>query len=317
MRQFRDVLSVDAAAGTLDAEGMTTYEALTDACLARGVMPAVVPQLKTITLGGAVAGVGIEASSHRHGLVHDTMLELDGAVYRYTVNALEQGPSGSGASAETIAGAVRTELATELARLDAAISSRLATAGYTAPPSAAANASATRTELTTELGRIDAAISSRATPAQVASEVASALATLNDLTATLKGIKGMTAEQERNLVAYIALLPRDLRFGFVKSLLKIPVVSLSISREQNRRSGRNEGSTDPVATHPHFQRLGLARALLLTGLHKLKQRGMQTAVLGTSSENTAMQRAAQSVGFEVTATTLWFAKPVLKIPASV
>ena len=40
-------------------------------------MPAVVPQLKTITLGGAVAGVGIESSSHRHGLVHDTMLELD------------------------------------------------------------------------------------------------------------------------------------------------------------------------------------------------------------------------------------------------
>ena len=35
-------------------------------------MPAVVPQLKTITLGGAVAGVGIESSSHRQGLVHDT-----------------------------------------------------------------------------------------------------------------------------------------------------------------------------------------------------------------------------------------------------
>ena len=40
-------------------------------------MPAVVPQLKTITLGGAVAGVGIESSSYRHGLVHDTVLELD------------------------------------------------------------------------------------------------------------------------------------------------------------------------------------------------------------------------------------------------
>src|SRR5205823_3829260 len=33
--------------------------------------------LKTITLGGAMAGVGIESSSHRYGLVHDTMLELD------------------------------------------------------------------------------------------------------------------------------------------------------------------------------------------------------------------------------------------------
>jgi FAD/FMN-containing dehydrogenase len=61
----------------VDAEGMIPYEALVGACLARGVMPSVVPQLKTITLGGAVAGVGIESSSHRHGLVHDGMLELD------------------------------------------------------------------------------------------------------------------------------------------------------------------------------------------------------------------------------------------------
>jgi GNAT superfamily N-acetyltransferase len=42
----------------------------------------------------------------------------------------------------------------------------------------------------------------------------------------------------------------------------------SISQEENERSGRNEGYTDPVATHPHYQRQGLARALLLTGLRK-------------------------------------------------
>jgi FAD/FMN-containing dehydrogenase len=77
VRQFRDVLEVSAAGGWVDAEGMVSYEDLVRACLAEGVMPAVVPQLKTITLGGAVAGVGIEASSHRHGLVHDTVLELE------------------------------------------------------------------------------------------------------------------------------------------------------------------------------------------------------------------------------------------------
>jgi FAD/FMN-containing dehydrogenase len=77
VRNFSDVLAVDPQAGWVDAEGMVTYEALTAACLKHGVMPAVVPQLKTITLGGAVAGVGIESSSHRHGLVHDTVLELD------------------------------------------------------------------------------------------------------------------------------------------------------------------------------------------------------------------------------------------------
>ena len=77
VRAFTEVLRIDPAAGVVEAEGMIPYEALVDECLAHGVMPAVVPQLKTITLGGAVAGVGIEASSHRYGLVHDTVEALD------------------------------------------------------------------------------------------------------------------------------------------------------------------------------------------------------------------------------------------------
>jgi len=40
-------------------------------------MPPVVPQLKTITIGGAVAGVGIEATSFRYGLVHESVLEME------------------------------------------------------------------------------------------------------------------------------------------------------------------------------------------------------------------------------------------------
>ena len=56
---------------------------------------------------------------------------------------------------------VRTNLATELARLDVAISTRLATAGYTVPPTTIANAAQVRAELTTELARLDVAISSR------------------------------------------------------------------------------------------------------------------------------------------------------------
>ena len=57
---FDGVLSVDPLAGTADVQGMTTYEHLVDATLAHGLMPLVVPQLKTITLGGAVTGLGIE-----------------------------------------------------------------------------------------------------------------------------------------------------------------------------------------------------------------------------------------------------------------
>jgi len=47
--------------------------------------------------------------------------------------------------------------------LDATVSSRLATSGYTTPPTAATNATAVRTELATELGRIDVAVSTRST----------------------------------------------------------------------------------------------------------------------------------------------------------
>jgi FAD/FMN-containing dehydrogenase len=37
----------------------------------------VVPQLKTITLGGAVSGLGIESASFRNGLPHESVLEMD------------------------------------------------------------------------------------------------------------------------------------------------------------------------------------------------------------------------------------------------
>jgi hypothetical protein len=67
--------------------------------------------------------------------------------------------------------AIRTELATELSRLDASVSSRLAPSGTLATvttltnaptvPTAAAIATQVRTELATELARVDAAVSTR------------------------------------------------------------------------------------------------------------------------------------------------------------
>ena len=74
---FNEVVRVDVAGGQVEAKGMTTYADLVEETLSHGVMPCVVPQLKSITLGGAAAGVGIEASSFRYGLVHNTLLALD------------------------------------------------------------------------------------------------------------------------------------------------------------------------------------------------------------------------------------------------
>jgi len=71
------VLQVDPASRTADVAGMCTYENLVAATLPHGLTPLVVPQLKTITLGGAVSGLGIEAASFRNGLPHESVLELD------------------------------------------------------------------------------------------------------------------------------------------------------------------------------------------------------------------------------------------------
>lgn len=74
---LRHVISIDPVARTADVQGMTTYEDLVAETLRFDLMPYVVPQLRTITLGGAVTGLGIESSSFRQGLPHESVTELD------------------------------------------------------------------------------------------------------------------------------------------------------------------------------------------------------------------------------------------------
>lgn len=57
-------------------------------------------------------------------------------------------------------------------------------------------------------------------------------ATINNLITALQITPELDQTQEAHLVAYIDLLPRDLRFGFVKSLLRIPAVALAISQDK-------------------------------------------------------------------------------------
>ena len=77
VRDLSRVLAIDPQRMTADVEGMITYEALVDETLKHGLLPAVVPQLKTITVGGAVSGLGIESSSFKFGLVHETIEEME------------------------------------------------------------------------------------------------------------------------------------------------------------------------------------------------------------------------------------------------
>jgi hypothetical protein len=57
-------------------------------------------------------------------------------------------------------------------------------------------------------------------------------ATIHDLVTTIGTLESLQPEQEENLVAYSALLPRDLRFGLVKSLLKIPLAAAAICQDK-------------------------------------------------------------------------------------
>ncbi|MFB9963058.1 FAD-binding oxidoreductase [Sinosporangium siamense] len=76
-RHLDQVIEVDPGSMTAEVQGMTTYERLVDATLPHGLMPYVVPQLKTITLGGAVTGLGIESTSFRDGLPHESVEEME------------------------------------------------------------------------------------------------------------------------------------------------------------------------------------------------------------------------------------------------
>ncbi|MCB0919228.1 MAG: FAD-binding oxidoreductase [Actinobacteria bacterium] len=74
---FNGVYHVDPATATASVGGLTTYEDLVAATLPHGLVPLCVPQLRTITLGGAVTGLGIEAASFRNGLPHESVRSMD------------------------------------------------------------------------------------------------------------------------------------------------------------------------------------------------------------------------------------------------
>ncbi|MCH8502937.1 MAG: FAD-binding oxidoreductase [Ectothiorhodospiraceae bacterium] len=77
LRDFNHVLGLCSRSRTLEVEGLATYEQIVDATLPHGFLPTVTPELKHITIGGATVGIGIESSCHRHGFVHDGLVEAD------------------------------------------------------------------------------------------------------------------------------------------------------------------------------------------------------------------------------------------------
>lgn len=77
VKSFNQVIDISMDKRVVNVEGMITYEQLVAQCLKHHCLPCVVPELKTITVGGALTGCGIESSSFKYGLMHETVLEIE------------------------------------------------------------------------------------------------------------------------------------------------------------------------------------------------------------------------------------------------
>lgn len=74
---LNEVLLVDVPNRLCVAEPGVTFIDLVRATLPHGLVPIVVPELKTITIGGAVSGCSLESMSFRYGGFHDTCTEYE------------------------------------------------------------------------------------------------------------------------------------------------------------------------------------------------------------------------------------------------
>lgn len=167
------ILTAAAVQSALTAQGLTTARAnnldniATAAPAATDVASAVWAfATRTLTSGGGGSGGSAP-----------TAAEVAAAVWDFVTRTLT---SGTAPSATAVATAVRTELAAELGRVDVAVSTRLAAAGYTAPttPPTAAAIRAEMDTNSTKLANLDATISSRlATASYSAAQVATAVRT--------------------------------------------------------------------------------------------------------------------------------------------
>ncbi len=74
---LNEILYIDAEERICIAEPGVTFVDLVNATLKYNLVPIIVPELKTITIGGAIAGCSIESMSYKHGGFHDTCLEYE------------------------------------------------------------------------------------------------------------------------------------------------------------------------------------------------------------------------------------------------
>ena len=74
---FDEILEIDTNNRLCTAEPGVTFEKLVRATLPHNLVPAVVSEFRTITIGGAVAGCSIESMSYKLGGFHDSCVAYE------------------------------------------------------------------------------------------------------------------------------------------------------------------------------------------------------------------------------------------------
>ncbi len=77
LSDLNEILSIDAERKICVAEPGAAFCDVVKATLKHGLVPMLVPELKTITLGGAISGCSVESMSYKFGGFHDSCLEYE------------------------------------------------------------------------------------------------------------------------------------------------------------------------------------------------------------------------------------------------
>lgn len=77
IKPLNQILHIDKDKRICVAEPGVTFADLVDATMRHGLIPHTVPELKGITVGGAVSGCSIESMSYRYGGFHDSCMEYE------------------------------------------------------------------------------------------------------------------------------------------------------------------------------------------------------------------------------------------------
>jgi len=73
--EANQILSIDRSSKTVKCEPGVTMEQLIDELASYHLIPAVVPEFKSLTVGGVLSGAGLESSSFRYGQFGDLLIE--------------------------------------------------------------------------------------------------------------------------------------------------------------------------------------------------------------------------------------------------